>query len=66
MSRQVLCKVLEYRKDTLKGLRVCELGAGLGLCGIAAWMLGCSEAVLTDKEPMVVENLRLNSTIAFL
>lgn len=37
----------------LKGRRVLELGAGVGLCGILAARCGATEAVLTDLEPVV-------------
>eukprot|EP00741_Cyanophora_paradoxa_P014597 tig00020812_g14077.t1 len=46
------------RPGCLIGKHVLELGAGTGLCGIAAACLG-ARAVLTDKD-LALENLRAN------
>jgi predicted nicotinamide N-methyase len=39
---------------------VLELGAGLGLCGIACHYLGAQRVLLTDGDSSVLENLRYN------
>ena len=55
----VLAKFLELHPSIVEGKAVLELGAGTGLTGIAAAMLGASEVLLTDL-PYVMENLRQN------
>jgi len=48
---------------SLKGARVIELGAGVGLPGLCAFRLGASDVVLTDVDarlPLLAENAKLN------
>lgn len=49
-----LCQFLCEHRDVMRGRRVLELGAGLGLCGIVARWLG-SEVTLNDYQPDALE-----------
>ena len=53
-----LASVLE--EEDVAGRTVVELGAGCGLPGLLAAKLGASAVLLTDKDPAVVEALRLS------
>ena len=53
-----LASVLEG--EEVEGMHVVELGAGCGLPGLLAAKLGASAVLLTDKDPAVVEALRLS------
>lgn len=55
----MLAKYLELHPEFVHNKNVLELGAGTGLAGIAAAVLGASTAVLTDL-PYVIDNLRDN------
>ncbi|KAK5165962.1 uncharacterized protein LTR77_008886 [Saxophila tyrrhenica] len=47
---------------SVKGRRVLELGAGVGLCGIVATLAGAEEVVISDyPAPVVLENIRRNA-----
>ncbi|KAL6771905.1 hypothetical protein ACKKBG_A28230 [Auxenochlorella protothecoides x Auxenochlorella symbiontica] len=59
-----LCNYLAMHPSLVGCRRVLELGAGMGLPALLAAKLGCSSALLTDYEPLVLElaaeNIRLN------
>lgn len=54
----VLSDLLLARPELVAHRRVCELGAGLGLCSILAAQLGASSVLCSDGVPEVVENCR--------
>ncbi|POM77220.1 Serine hydroxymethyltransferase, mitochondrial precursor, partial [Phytophthora palmivora] len=57
----VLAKYLEHqRRSDIAGSRVVELGAGTGLVGISAALLGARQVILTDLD-YVVDNLARNA-----
>ncbi|KAL3672819.1 hypothetical protein V7S43_002108 [Phytophthora oleae] len=56
----VLAKYLEHqRRSDIVGRRIVELGAGTGLVGISAALLGARQVILTDLD-YVVDNLTKN------
>lgn len=63
----VLCNwLVRQPRDCWRGLRVLEIGAGLGLCGLlAAERLAPSEMVLTDYQRDVVRNMQHNAALNF-
>lgn len=52
-----LAKVLERNQFLVEGRNVLEIGAGRGLCGICAALLGAASVVITDL-PYVLEPIR--------
>ena len=46
--------------STLRPSRFCELGAGCGLVGVVASLLGAGEVVLTDYDPGALELIERN------
>jgi predicted nicotinamide N-methyase len=69
-SSFVLMRYLEEHRDSLlQGKRVVELGAGTGIVGIGATLVGCSCAsmTITDYDSvcrLISENIRLNLLLA--
>ncbi|KAG1709283.1 hypothetical protein DVH05_019926 [Phytophthora capsici] len=56
----VLAKYLEHkRREDIAGKRIVELGAGMGLVGISAALLGAKQVILSDLD-YVVDNLAKN------
>ena len=60
--------LVQHVATMVQDQRMCELGAGVGLCGIVASRLGAKSVLMTDGDTTVLENLRhnvdLNSTTA--
>eukprot|EP00397_Hematodinium_sp_SG-2012_P050551 GEMP01058804.1.p1 GENE.GEMP01058804.1~~GEMP01058804.1.p1 ORF type:complete len:259 (+),score=60.07 GEMP01058804.1:91-867(+) len=56
-----LAKALEYH-DAVRGCTVLELGAGCGLTGMAARLLGASRVILTDLE-YCLDNMKRNCAV---
>mmetsp|Transcript_18085 Transcript_18085/g.25551 ORF Transcript_18085/g.25551 Transcript_18085/m.25551 type:complete len:274 (+) Transcript_18085:419-1240(+) len=50
----------EQELITVKGKRVLELGAGCGIVGMCASLLGAAEVLCTDCVPRVLDNLAFN------
>jgi len=60
-ARALASALYESREELCQGCRLIELGAGLGLSGLAAWASGASQVLLTDLQ----ENLpRLRDVVA--
>mmetsp|Transcript_5561 Transcript_5561/g.8124 ORF Transcript_5561/g.8124 Transcript_5561/m.8124 type:complete len:265 (+) Transcript_5561:95-889(+) len=55
-----LCEYMVPNAEPMKGKKVLELGAGLGLCGLLAYFLGARQVVLTDGDTDVLANMRDN------
>ncbi|KAF8060503.1 Mettl20 [Scenedesmus sp. PABB004] len=54
-SAIALASQLLARPALVAGKRVADLGAGLGVAGIAAALAGAAEVVLLDREPMALQ-----------
>jgi len=54
-AEQVLAEILLQRKDLWQGRGLCEIGAGLGLAGIAAAKLGAPKVLISDRDSLVLE-----------
>ncbi|CAH1803050.1 unnamed protein product [Owenia fusiformis] len=55
----VLCEYLEKHRNMLEDKTVIELGAGMGLAGMVAGLLGVGRIDITDRE-IVLDDLRQN------
>lgn len=60
----VLSKYLELHPELITGKTILELGAGTGVSGIAAGLLGARHVTLTDLE-YTIRNLQINSDFNF-
>ncbi|PSC67991.1 S-adenosyl-L-methionine-dependent methyltransferase [Micractinium conductrix] len=58
-----LCQYLAASPALVSGAAVCELGAGVGLPGLLCAKLGARSVLLTDYEPLVVEQQRRNAKL---
>ncbi|MEW5316990.1 MAG: hypothetical protein WDW38_008325 [Sanguina aurantia] len=54
-SAVALATQILQRPELVRGARVVELGAGLGLAGMAALRAGAREVVLLDREPLALQ-----------
>ena len=52
--------LLQHEATMVQNRTICELGAGVGLCGIVASRLGAKSVLMTDGDTTVLENLRHN------
>mmetsp|Transcript_9173 Transcript_9173/g.17491 ORF Transcript_9173/g.17491 Transcript_9173/m.17491 type:complete len:241 (-) Transcript_9173:49-771(-) len=59
---EVLAHYLSSHPECVRGKRVLEMGAGLGLCGLLTHHLGASHVCLTDGDIKVLDQLRHNVT----
>jgi predicted nicotinamide N-methyase len=60
-SAVALAECLLRRPELVRGRRVADVGAGLGVAGIAAALAGAHEVVLLDREPLALECARLSA-----
>jgi predicted nicotinamide N-methyase len=56
-----IARYLGENPQTVAGLRVFDLGAGSGLCAIAALRAGASEATSADIDEIALDAVRLNA-----
>lgn len=52
--------LIDHPQTVCDKVGVVELGAGVGLCGLLAHLLGARRVVLTDGDTSVLENMRYN------
>ncbi|VDO86770.1 unnamed protein product [Schistosoma margrebowiei] len=60
---EALSDFLVKYPEEVRGLRVLELGAGTGLCGITAAILGALHVRFTDKDMTYSDKLHLNAQL---
>lgn len=61
---EIMCDYICQHADlVIRGKRVLELGAGVGLCGILASKIGSCSVRLTDGDANVLDNLRHNMAL---
>lgn len=53
-AEQVLAEILLQRKELWQARGLCEIGAGLGLAGIAAAKLGAPKVLISDRDSLVL------------
>lgn len=54
-SAIALAQLILQQPELVKGKRVCDIGCGLGLAGIAAALSGAKEVVMLDREPIALQ-----------
>lgn len=54
-SAIALAQLILQNPDLVRGKRVCDIGCGLGLAGIAAALSGAKEVVMLDREPVALQ-----------
>ena len=59
-ASHLLCDYLVANPEFVKGKKVLELGAGLGLCGILSYHLQANKITLTDGDTDTLANMRIN------
>ncbi|CAH8457914.1 unnamed protein product [Schistosoma turkestanicum] len=60
---EALSDFLVKHPEEVRGLRILELGAGTGLCGITAALLGALHVRFTDKDLTYLDTLHLNAQL---
>jgi len=60
-SALALAECLLARPELVRGKRVADVGAGLGVAGLAAALAGAREVALLDREPLALECARLSA-----
>ena len=60
-SAVALAHQLLARPELVAGARVADLGAGLGVAGLAAALAGAAEVVLLDREPLALQCAALSA-----
>ena len=67
-SSLAMAEELMARPELVRGLRVADVGCGLGLGGVAAALAGAAEVVFLDREPLALQcalaNAQLSGVIA--
>ena len=56
-----LASYLLANPDAVSGKRVIDFGSGSGICGLVASLLGASEVVAVDRDPLARTAIRLNA-----
>ncbi|KAL3132844.1 hypothetical protein ABBQ38_006769 [Trebouxia sp. C0009 RCD-2024] len=54
-SAVALAQLILQQPELVKGKRVCDIGCGLGLAGIAAALAGAREVVMLDRETLALQ-----------
>jgi len=63
-SSIALAQELLERPSLVQGLRVADLGCGLGLGGLAAALAGAAEVVFLDREPLALQCALVNCQLS--
>ena len=62
-SQALAAAVLGQGGDLVRGKRVADFGAGLGLAGVAAALSGADEVVFLDREPLALDCCLVNACL---
>lgn len=62
-SQALAAAVLGQGGDLVRGKRVADFGAGLGLAGVAAALAGADEVVFLDREPLALDCCLVNACL---